>query len=126
MSLLSTVMESILAIFGDTSYFNIVMFSFLGLGLSIFVLLFFIWAPYGRHKRKGWGPDLDDRIAWFLMEAPSAILMAIYFLASERIGDPVFITFIVIFEAHYIHRALIYPWMLRGRHKMPVLIMLIF
>ncbi|UJG41475.1 MAG: DUF1295 domain-containing protein [Candidatus Heimdallarchaeum aukensis] len=124
MSLLSSLMESILSVFGNPLYFKAVMYVFLGLGVSIFILLFFITAPYGRHRRKGWGPTLDDRVAWFIMEFPSALLMAIYFFGSERIKDPVFIVFIAIFEIHYIHRALIYPWMLRGRKKMPILIML--
>jgi len=99
------------------------MYSFLGLGLVIFILLFFISAPYGRHRRRGWGPTLDNRLAWFLMESPSAFLFAVYFATGDRQANIVFIIFFLLFEIHYIHRGLIYPWFLRGRHKMPILIM---
>ena len=39
-----------------------------GLAVVVFVMLFFITAPYGRHVRRGWGPDLGSRLAWVVME----------------------------------------------------------
>ncbi len=117
-------MSFLLKFFSNDLYYKVVVYSFLGLGLIIFVLLQFISAPYGRHNRKGWGIQINERLAWFLMEFPSALLMALYFFGSKRIKEPVFIVFISLFEIHYIHRSLIYPWMIRGKHKMPLLIML--
>ena len=30
----------------------------------VFGALFFIDAPYGRHRRPGWGPTIDDTLGW--------------------------------------------------------------
>jgi hypothetical protein len=37
-----------------------------------FIATSFIKAPYGRYSTdKGWGPLLDPRLAWILMESPN-------------------------------------------------------
>jgi len=34
----------------------------LALGTLTFLSLFVVTAPYGRHARKGWGPEIDQRL----------------------------------------------------------------
>ncbi|MBN1643247.1 MAG: DUF1295 domain-containing protein, partial [Dehalococcoidales bacterium] len=87
----------------------------------VFVALFFVSAPYGRHIRKGWGFTIDNKIAWLVMEAPSPIIFAICFLSGAN-RTAVTLFFLFLWEAHYIHRAFIYPFSIRGNRRMPLLI----
>ncbi|OGO07804.1 MAG: 3-oxo-5-alpha-steroid 4-dehydrogenase, partial [Chloroflexi bacterium RBG_13_57_8] len=81
-----------------------------------FVALFFVAAPYGRHIRKGWGATMDNRLAWILMEAPSPVVFLVCFLLGGR-TDVISLVFLGLWLAHYLHRAFIYPFSLRGPAK---------
>jgi len=94
-------------------YSLIIVFS---LAVIVFILLFFISAPYGKFRRKGWGPAIKSKWAWLLMELPSPLLMIVFFLISEP-KNLVKIIFILLWLSHYIHRALIYPFTQSGRNK---------
>lgn len=80
----------------------------------IFVVLFFVTAPYGRFTRSGFGPRISQRLGWVLMETPSAVLMAAFFLLGNRHTNLPAMVFLVLWEVHYIQRALVYPFRLRG------------
>lgn len=99
-------------------YNDLLVASFI-LAVIVFLVLFFIVAPYGRHSRKGWGPALGNKLAWILMEAPSPLMFAICFLAGSNRTVTTLI-FLGLWEAHYIHRAFIYPFSLRGDKNMPL------
>jgi 3-oxo-5-alpha-steroid 4-dehydrogenase 1 len=88
----------------------------------VFVLLVFVSAPYGRHYRAGWGPSVSARIGWILMESPSALIPPILILAgSLRDGGPrlgaVSAFLLALWEAHYIYRAFVYPFLMRKSGK---------
>jgi len=53
------------------------------------------------------------------MEAPSPLLFALCFLVGKN-HSLVPLIFLGLWEAHYIHRAFIYPFSLRGNRMMPV------
>ena len=109
----------------EISFFNMLLVASFALAGVIFISLFFIAAPYGRHARKGWGPGVDNRLGWILMEAPSPLLFALLFLTGTVTSGTVPLVFIVLWESHYIHRAFIYPFTLHGGSKpMPVSIIL--
>jgi protein-S-isoprenylcysteine O-methyltransferase Ste14 len=102
------------------SYLIIASFALAGL---VFVILFFISAPYGRHIRRGWGATIPGRLGWLAMETPAAVLFVVYFLLGSAPKNLAAYAFLVIWEAHYIHRALIYPFSLSdGRKRMPLLV----
>jgi protein-S-isoprenylcysteine O-methyltransferase Ste14 len=104
---------------GQTFYNGLLLISF-ALTVIVFISLFFFSAPYGRHVRKGWGPAIRNKIAWIIMEAPSAVLFAVYYLTGHHtITSAVFLG---LWEIHYIHRAFIYPFSLRGERPVPVII----
>lgn len=92
-------------------------------GLLAFGILWWIAAPYGRFMREGWGPTLPSRLGWTLMEAPSAVgFLAVYAFGAHRLAS-VPVLFLLLWQAHYLHRALVFPWRLRERGKrMPWLI----
>lgn len=88
--------------------------------MAVFIVLFFVTAPYGRHTRRGWGAVIPNWLGWFIMEAPSALAFAIYFILNGRQHTITLWVFFLLWEAHYIHRAFIYPFMIRGgKKKMP-------
>src|SRR5512135_2348859 len=82
----------------------------------VFILLFFITAPYGKFSRRGWGPSIKARWAWMIMEFPSPVFVLVFFMLSENKGTPQLI-FLVIWLAHYLHRTFIYPFSQSGGNK---------
>jgi 3-oxo-5-alpha-steroid 4-dehydrogenase 1 len=89
----------------------------------VFVGLFFLTAPYGRHTRKGWGPTLPTVLGWVLMELPAAVLLPVWFFIGSGFSPSPAWIFLVIWETHYAYRAFLFPFRLRGKKKsMPVLI----
>lgn len=101
------------------------MIGFLAVAALVFPLLFFITAPYGRHTRRGWGPTLDNTLGWVLMESPSPLLFALFFLIGTQTANPVNMVFLALWLLHYINRTYIFPFRLRAAAKrMPMMIML--
>ncbi|MGA1976355.1 MAG: 3-oxo-5-alpha-steroid 4-dehydrogenase [Bacteroidales bacterium] len=93
-----------------------------GFAVLVFLVLFFISAPYGKFSRKGWGPAIRAKWAWLLMESPSPLLMALFFTVSGHKGIATLI-FLACWLAHYVHRTFIYPFRQSGREKpYPVLL----
>lgn len=93
---------------------------------GVFVALFFISAPYGRHARRGFGPMIPNHLSWMIMETPSVVLFAVLFAMGNAPKNLPILVFFVLWELHYIHRAFIYPWTIRdGRKKMPVVVIML-
>jgi 3-oxo-5-alpha-steroid 4-dehydrogenase 1 len=84
--------------------------------VAVFVALFFVAAPYGRHIRRGWGHTIGNKAGWVLMEAPAPVVFAVFFWLGGR-ANAVTLAFLGLWEAHYVHRAFIYPFSLRGEGK---------
>jgi len=107
----------------EYTFFQIILTISFVVAVGTFVALFFISAPYGRHARRGWGPHLPNWLGWLLMESVSAIMMLAMFFAGSAPRTAATIIFLLMWEAHYLHRAFIYPFMLRdGKKKMPLAI----
>ncbi|KQV06739.1 methyltransferase [Leifsonia sp. Root112D2] len=97
----------------------------IALAVVTFVALCFIVAPYGgRHGRAGWGPTVPARVGWVIMEAPASILFLIFYLLGDHRGELVPIIFLVLWQAHYLQRAFVYPFLMRSGSRMPVVVML--
>ncbi len=94
-------------------YSIILVFSF---AVLVFILLFFISAPYGKFSRKGWGPSIKSKLAWMIMEFPSPFLMTLFFITSDIKTLPVII-FLILWLTHYVHRTFVYPFSQSGREK---------
>ncbi len=108
----------------EREVFNWLIVGWLALAAAVFVTLFFVAAPYGRHIRKGWGLTLNNKLGWILMESTSAILFAVFFFLGDYKSSAA-IAFLLMWEVHYVHRAFIYPLTLKGAGKrMPLLIAL--
>ena len=95
----------------------------LALAPVVFVILFYVKAPYGRHIRGGWGPVLENRLGWFVMESPAVLVLGVIVLTYAQLNLTV-VSLLLLWQLHYCHRAFIYPWTLKKGKKMPWLIML--
>lgn len=88
-----------------------------------FPFLLRIRAPYGRHTRKGWGPEMDNRLAWVVMELPTLLIVPLMFWLGAGPKGSVALLLVVLWTLHYINRTLIFPLRTHTRGKrMPVLI----
>ena len=103
--------------------YNCLLIAWFILAGAIFMTLFFIVAPYGRHVTRYWGITIGSTLGWIIMESTAPLVFAICFtLGKNQINLPELI-FLVLWEAHYIHRAYIYPAHRRGGEKpMPLLV----
>ena len=105
--------------------YKILVWVSIGLAGAVFVSLFFINAPYGRHRRSGWGVMIPSRVGWMVMEAPSVILFGFLFWIGNAPKNFVLIVFFLLWEAHYIHRAFIYPLRIAdGKNTMPITVVM--
>jgi hypothetical protein len=94
-------------------YSLIAIFAF---SVLVFVILFFITAPYGKFMRKGWGQAIKSKWAWLSMEFLSPALILLFFILSPD-KNVVGIIFVSAWLFHYVHRTFIYPFSQSGRDK---------
>lgn len=107
----------------EQSLFNGLITGWFLLAVAVFIVLFFVAAPYGRHFRGGWGPAIDSRMGWVIMEAASPVVFAVCFALGSNPDTFTTIIFFGLWEAHYVHRAFIYPFTLPARvRRMPLVI----
>jgi len=107
----------------ELTVFNGLLVGWFVLAIVVFVALFFVAAPYGRHTRKGWGYTVGNKLGWVLMEAPAPIVFVVCFLLGSHKNTAVVFVLLGLWEAHYLHRAFIYPFGLRGTaRRMPLLV----
>ena len=104
--------------------FNIFLMVMAGIAVVVFVSLFFVDAGYGKFYDKKWGPAINNKLGWVLMEAPVFIAMLVLWLCSDRRDDLVRMAFLFLFELHYIQRSFVFPFRLRGDSVMPLSIIL--
>lgn len=107
----------------DQAFYGYLTISMIFLAAVTFAVLHYIDAPYGRFTRPGWGPVVNSRAGWVIMEAPACLIFAFLFARYVQPGVAVW-CFFLMWEIHYFHRAFIYPFTRRSSRKMPLVIML--
>lgn len=103
--------------------FNRVLFGMTILAVIVFIALFFVKAGYGMMISKKWGHSISNKLAWMFMEAPVFIAMCVFWLHSERRFEIAPLMFFLLFQTHYLQRSFIFPWLIKGKSKMPLAIM---
>jgi len=96
--------------------FNVSLILIYSFALFVFILLFYISAPYGKFLRKGWGPVIKTKWAWMVMEFPSPALISILFILSDEKSFPQ-VLFVLLWLSHYLHRTFVYPFRQSGSEK---------
>lgn len=88
--------------------------------LGVFVALHFLEAGYGYLFNRRYGPPIPNRAGWILMESPVFILMCVLWATSERMWQAGPLALFLLFQAHYLQRAFVFPLLMRGRSQMPL------
>ena len=101
----------------------LLMYAWILIALILVPIQLKITAPYGRHSQKNWGPLIDNRLGWVLMEIVSPLVFASFFLSgSNEKTTPMWI-FFGCWMLHYINRSIIFPLRTRTTgKKMPLMI----
>lgn len=101
--------------------FSLINWVWIAIAMVIFVSLNFITAPYGRHTKLGWGPLIDNRLGWFLMEFFALLVLFYFVYTGPNKQSVVNLIILGLFVLHYLHRSIIFPLRIKTRgKKMPV------
>lgn len=107
-------------------YFNIIVLAWIGLAIALFPLLLKVRAPYGRHASTKWGPLIDNRAGWFIMEMPSLLLITMLFFGGNKTGISVLWVFFGLWFIHYFNRIFIFPFRTRTKGKnIPLMVVML-
>ena len=102
---------------------NTLTWGWLFMALPTALCLWFINAPYGRHNSGNWGPQVSARLGWLLMESPSVLIPLGAFIYVRGWESAAITVFFLIWQAHYVHRAWVYPFRLaRASSPMPIVL----
>lgn len=110
-------------IFTSLDFFNSFLFVMALVGLIVFISLYFVDAGYGKMISDKWGPAISNKVGWLLMECPVFFVVLYLWATSEVRFQVPYLLFFLIFELHYFQRSFIFPFVLKGRSKMPFSIM---
>ena len=64
------------------SFYNFLFILFI-VGLVVFVALYFVDAGYGKMRTEKWGPAINNKVGWCLMEMPVFVVMLYLWAKSE-------------------------------------------
>lgn len=105
------------------TWFTIALAIWTAIAVFTFFYLFKTIAPFGRHTRRTFGPLIPNRLGWILMESPAVWLMILLVLTGPAPKSIAVWVILALFELHYVHRTLIFPFRTRtSGKKMPVAI----
>lgn len=90
-------------------FFDGLLAVWLALAAAVFLILLRVDAPYGRHRRPGWGPSVPATAGWIVMESPAVLLFALFFALGEHRGAGA-AALLALWQIHYLHRAFVFPW----------------
>jgi protein-S-isoprenylcysteine O-methyltransferase Ste14 len=93
------------------------------IGIFTFITLLNITAPYGRHSNTNWGPMINNRVGWIIMELFVLVVLGIFILTGKE--KQTFVNWLIIgfFSLHYVNRSLIFPFRIKTNgKKMPIII----
>lgn len=97
----------------------------IAIGVAVYILLHFITAPYGRHTKSTWGPLIDNKTGWFIMEFFLLVVLFYFILTGTNEQSLVNMIIVGMITLHYLDRSIVFPLRIKTKgKKMPVLIMI--
>ena len=107
----------------DSETFRLFLWAMSGIALIVFIALYFVKAGYGIFRTPSWGWAVNNKLAWMLMESPVFVVMLVLWLCSGTgLALPQFV-FLFLFLFHYFQRSFVFPFLMKGKSRMPVAIM---
>ena len=91
--------------------FNNFLFILALVGLVIFVALYFVDAGYGKMRTEKWGPAINNKVGWCLMEMPVFVVMLYLWATSQVKFEVPYLLFFLIFQFHYFQRSFVFPFL---------------
>lgn len=89
------------------------------MAVIVFIALRKVEAAYGMTYSPKWGPAVNNRAGWVIMESPALLCMAAIWMSSPRSSDTAPCVMAALFGIHYFQRTFIFPLLMRGRSLMP-------
>ena len=109
----------------SSANFYLLVYVLIAIAILIFPMVLKIVAPYGRHITTSWGPLINNKVGWIIMESPALLFFAGFFLLGTNHHNLLPWIFFAFWMIHYINRTLIFPFRLHTKgKKMPVTIVL--
>lgn len=98
-------------------------YAWIAIAIVVFITMFFITAPFGRHSSDKWGVMIDNKLGWFIMELPSFAIMAAFLAFGDLSFTDLRWVLFGLWLVHYANRTFIYPLRIRATEKkMPLFI----
>lgn len=95
----------------------------INIAVIVFITMFYITAPFGRHSSKKWGAMINNKLGWFIMELPSFLIMLYFLCFGSRSFQSYNWILFACWLLHYFNRSFIYPIRIKTTHKkMPLFI----
>jgi hypothetical protein len=110
----------------EQSVYTLLLQGVFAAALAMFLILLFVSAPYGKQERAGWGPGVNMRFGWFILELPAFAGMLWFYCQGEYSLSTAPLILFAIFQIHYFHRTFIYPFTLRVKPDARYRIVLLF
>ncbi len=108
-------------VFSPDCYYSVVG-GMMALAVVVFIVLQRVTAGYGMMYSRKWGPAVNNRLGWVLMESPVFFAMLALWLMSPRRWDPAPMTMALFFLFHYFQRSFVFPMMIKGKSRMPIVV----
>ena len=90
------------------------------MAVIVFIALFHIKAGYGIFRTKSWGFSIPNKTGWVIMECPAFITMLYMWFTGVTPVNITLLLFFIFFELHYFQRTFIFPFLMKGKSKMPI------
>ena len=97
---------------GDRTYDTILTIS-LCCALLVPIGSHFVPSPYGRFSSERFGPRINARLGWFVMELPATFGFLFFYLAGPRRREWVPLVLAAMWLIHYANRGFLFPLLMR-------------
>lgn len=95
------------------------------LALLLVPIQLFIAAPYGRHVKSTWGPLINNRLGWMIMEIVSPLAILGWMWSGNPAASGMLYFLMSLWVLHYLNRSIVFPLRLHTAGKrIPISIVL--